>query len=69
MPKIIAWFSFGISLEVEDPENISEIASVGRPKLIELITSDSIGENIEDVSIDEYADDYGGNAKKDSSFV
>lgn len=52
MSKIIdVWFSFGMTLEVEDAEDYAEIARKGRPELIDRINSDSIQENIEEVNI------------------
>lgn len=53
MTKIIAWFSFGIPMEVEDSLDATEIARKGRPLLIERIESDSIEDCLDNIETDE----------------
>lgn len=47
--KYDVWFSFGVTLELDDPEDYSKIARMAKQELVELINSDSIAGNIEDV--------------------
>lgn len=47
--KYEVWFSFGVTLELDDPDDISEVARLGRDILIDRIQSDSIGDNIDDI--------------------
>ena len=57
MKKIDVWFSFSLCIDVEDETDYSEIARIARPKLLDLITSDSIAENIVDISLIEEVDE------------
>ena len=47
--KYDVWVSFGVSMELDDPEDMSEIARKVRPEIIDRINSDSIAECIEEV--------------------
>jgi hypothetical protein len=51
MTKIDVWFSIGVCMEVEDPEDYVEIAEKGRPLILAKIREDGISDCIEAVDI------------------
>lgn len=55
--KIEAYFTFAVEVDVEDRNDVSEIARKARPLIIDRINSDSIAECLQDILLMEEEQD------------